>query len=649
MIRIGNKVVAGSVELDLSTVLKSLNKTGLSVWVGTQTEHDALAESVKNNEKTTFITYDTDEDIYLIIDTIVSYGKTWSSVKISSELAKKINASDVYTKEQVDEIINAKLTSALKYRGAVNTIALLPGSAENGDTYFVKADGFMYAYNSTTSAWDALGTVADMANYFTKTEITAMLQDKADKFQYDVLSAASSETVGVLLQYTGANTEDYKNGYFYKGIDNGDNTYGWGLAKTGDYYSKSEADDSGLFAHGDNAPFLENSTITNYLTGLDAKYKFATFTVDQDNATVSDKVNTTQWFSYNCYRQNTSWRVIATDSETGKNLYTTDISAGSSVSWSKLATQSELADKVDYKLVVESGSRYVGDIVTQEINNWLPNDNSSILINLKKLSGSNYANFQLLCNKQDSNNWSCIVSGAVDTLWKIRYANGVRYVDEIATKDSSLQIIQLSGAVDCNTLKQNALYVAASGAVTAVSNAPIDTQVYLNGGFSILVTNTNTESICYGMQMFIPYGSDVPFIRKSYYLHGQYWTSWEQVATKSDLTYIPIETNRTITFSSDYTSVTVYRCGYNSIRAHIEVDAQCNIATVNGWIEDMGIVLPEGYRPFENMTISAWCSSSTEYHIPVILTVGTNGKLSGYFGKSHTSIHRLCIVATYFK
>ena len=242
MIRIGNKIVAGSADVDLSTVLKSLNKTGLSIWIGTQTEHDALDDSIKNNEKTTFITYDTDEDIYLIIDTIISYGKTWSSVKISSELAKKINAADVYTKTQVDEIINAKLASALKYRGAVNTTALLPASAENGDTYFVKADGFMYAYNATEADWDALGTVADMTNYFTKAEITAMLQDKADKFQYDVLPAPSSETVGVLLQYTGADTQDYKNGYFYKGIDNGDSTYDWELAKTGDYYSKSEVD-----------------------------------------------------------------------------------------------------------------------------------------------------------------------------------------------------------------------------------------------------------------------------------------------------------------------------------------------------------------------------------------------------------------------
>lgn len=55
--------------------------------------------------------------------------------------------------------------------------------------------------------------------------------------------------------------------------------------------------------------------------------------------------------------------------------------------WSSEKISGELADaledKVDYKLVVEDGNRYVEDIVTQDINTWLPNDNSSIFINLK--------------------------------------------------------------------------------------------------------------------------------------------------------------------------------------------------------------------------------------------------------------------------
>ena len=95
---------------------------------------------------------------------------------------------------------------------------------------------------------------------------------------------------------------------------------------------------------------------------------------------------------------------------------------------------SNLGEKVDYKVVVEDGSRYVEDVVTQDINTWLPNDNSSILINLKKTNGINYLNFQLLCNKKDSKNWSCIVNGAANELWKIRYINGVRYIDELDTK-----------------------------------------------------------------------------------------------------------------------------------------------------------------------------------------------------------------------
>ena len=93
-----------------------------------------------------------------------------------------------------------------------------------------------------------------------------------------------------------------------------------------------------------------------------------------------------------------------------------------------------LVNKQDYKFVVESGSRYVEDVVTQEINNWLPNDNSSMLINLKKLSGEKYANFQLICNKTDSQNWDCIVNGP-NILWKINYVNGARTIQELVTMD----------------------------------------------------------------------------------------------------------------------------------------------------------------------------------------------------------------------
>ena len=108
--------------------------------------------------------------------------------------------------------------------------------------------------------------------------------------------------------------------------------------------------------------------------------------------------------------------------------------------------------------------------------------------------------------------------------------------NKLATTNSTLKIIQLSGSVNCNTLTEPGLYTASAGAVSALTNAPVNNQVQLDGGFSILVTKTNVEGVYYGMQMFIPYGSDLPFIRKAYYFNnGQYWTDWEQLATQSML------------------------------------------------------------------------------------------------------------------
>lgn len=123
---------------------------------------------------------------------------------------------------------------------------------------------------------------------------------------------------------------------------------------------------------------------------------------------------------------------------------------------------------------------------------------------------------------------------------------------QLATTDSTLKTIQLSGTVDCNMLTEPGLYTASSNAVSALTNTPanIGSAVQLAGGFSILVTKTNADGVYYGMQMFIPYGSDAPFIRKSYYLNGQHWTSWEQLVTDSNLSpyyhkCIYARTNRT--------------------------------------------------------------------------------------------------------
>ena len=385
---------------------------------------------------------------------------------------------DAYTKTETENVIEeklepveTKLAFALKYRGAVNTTALLPGSAENGDTYFVKADGCMYTYNSTTSAWDALGTVADMTNYFTKTEITAMLQDKADKFQYDVLPAPSSETVGLLLQYTGADTEDYKNGYFYKGIDNGNDTYSWELAKISEYEG------------------IINDSTTSASTTWSSEKISADLVNKQDFRLFKslEEFNEKKGTSLTVVSGVDNMKDIANAMSNGEILI--------------IITKCELGSEVYFGLTTDTG--------------WTK------MFTFVKSNG--------LCDVE------CRTTFPL-TLKRVLNSDGViGDWQELATTDSTLKTIQLSGSVDCNTLTEPGLYTASAGAVSALTNAPVNNQVHLDGGFSILVTKTNVASVYYGMQMFIPYGSDLPFMRKSYYLNGQYWTDWQQLATESDL------------------------------------------------------------------------------------------------------------------
>ena len=317
---------------------------------------------------------------------------------------------DAYTKTETENVIEeklepveTKLAFALKYRGAVNTTALLPGSAENGDTYFVKADGCMYTYNSTTSAWDALGTVADMTNYFTKTEITAMLQDKADKFQYDVLPAPSSETVGLLLQYTGADTEDYKNGYFYKGIDNGNDTYSWELAKISEYEG-----------------IINDSTTSASTTWSSEKIS-------------ADLVNKQDFRLF-------------------KSL-------------------EEFNEKKGTSLTVVGGVDNIKDIANAI-------SNGEILIIITKCEFGSEVYFGLTTDTGWTKMFTFVKSdGLCDvecrttfplTLKRVLNSDGViGDWQELATTDSTLKTIQLSGSVDCNTLTEPGLYTASAGAVSA--------------------------------------------------------------------------------------------------------------------------------------------------------------------------------------
>ena len=78
-------------------------------------------------------------------------------------LADKANAANVYTKSEVDN----KLSAVYEYKGSVATVEDLPENAENGDVYNVEDTGDNYAWNGT--AWDKLAGTVDLSNYLTVT------------------------------------------------------------------------------------------------------------------------------------------------------------------------------------------------------------------------------------------------------------------------------------------------------------------------------------------------------------------------------------------------------------------------------------------------------------------------------------------------
>lgn len=350
-ISVGNLIVAGGATVDTSEVLSALNKQGLKVWVGTTSQRDALPENVKNDDKITFLTYDSEEDIYLIVDTIISYSKTWSSVKISTELAKKINSSDVYTKTEVMSLINSKVASALKYRGAVATVAALPSSGqENGDSYYVQADGYMYAWSSDYSDWQALGSATDMTNYYTKTEVDALLADMAVKFQYNVMPTADSTTVGQIIQYTGADTNDYKNGYWYKGVDNGDSTYDWTVYTDDKYALSAYSNDLQLTYEG--ASYATTSALLTQLTSDIVARKHSAGTVG-GNIAITWTGKSCVTGNYSIHSSGAGFVVLDFENAQDGNkhcVYYISNGSATGITWSNLATTDGTAMKYNYTM-----------------------------------------------------------------------------------------------------------------------------------------------------------------------------------------------------------------------------------------------------------------------------------------------------------
>lgn len=104
---------------------------------------------------------------------------------VDTQLATKANASNVYTKAEVD----SKVSSVYRVKGSVASYANLPTvDVTIGDVYNVNDTGANYVATSTTPTWDKLSETVDLSGYATTAAMNSALGNKVDKVSGKSLS-----------------------------------------------------------------------------------------------------------------------------------------------------------------------------------------------------------------------------------------------------------------------------------------------------------------------------------------------------------------------------------------------------------------------------------------------------------------------------
>lgn len=149
--------------------LKYLDGTGLSyVW---------------GKIKEQLATKATNTDLTSLESTVSSLTTTVNGKANKATTLAGYGITDAYTKAEID----GKLTSAMHYKGSVDTYEDLPDSnVQIGDMYNVSDDGHNYAWNGTT--WDQMAGTIDLSAYATISAMNTALAGKVDKVSGKQLS-----------------------------------------------------------------------------------------------------------------------------------------------------------------------------------------------------------------------------------------------------------------------------------------------------------------------------------------------------------------------------------------------------------------------------------------------------------------------------
>lgn len=132
--------------------------------------------SLKANASETY----TKTEVNGFLDDKADKSTTYTKTEINAYLSAKADKSNTYTKTEVDDAILQAVSSTYKYKGSVSTYEDLPTTGLTvGDVYNVEDTGDNYAW--TGSSWDKLGGTIDLSGYATTSYVNGQLELKADK------------------------------------------------------------------------------------------------------------------------------------------------------------------------------------------------------------------------------------------------------------------------------------------------------------------------------------------------------------------------------------------------------------------------------------------------------------------------------------
>jgi hypothetical protein len=160
-----------------------------------------------------------------------------------------------------------------------------------------------------------------------------IILDPDFKIQKTELPTASEDNEGAVFQYVGTDTTNYTIGGFYQCQEvtpaTNPPTYHW--------VEVPNAFDN-LINTGDNPPFVQDTTILDYIKGLDSDVSFVTFAVAQSSPLVTDKP-ANKGFYYFGHKVGTSWQIIAMSTDKKRCYMTNFAISASEISWMELMTR----------------------------------------------------------------------------------------------------------------------------------------------------------------------------------------------------------------------------------------------------------------------------------------------------------------------